>query len=69
MGSDSTPTLALRPPEAAKALGISESLLGRLTARGEVRAVKVSRKCTLYRPADLERWLTERSSEQRGVPA
>ena len=54
------PTLALRPREAAKALGIGERLLWSLTNQGVIPHVKLGR-ATLY-PTDLLReWLAEQS--------
>ena len=38
------PRLALRPKEAAKALGIGERLLWSLTNRGEVSCVRMGRR-------------------------
>jgi hypothetical protein len=52
--------LALRPKEAAKALGISERTLWGLTApRGPIAATKIGGKggCTLYAVCDLQNWL------------
>jgi len=55
------PVLALRPREAAKALGISERLLWSLTApRGPIPVVRVG-AARLYRLADLDGWLARAS--------
>lgn len=53
-------SLALRPDDAAAALGISRKFLYLLTKRGEIRAVKVGR-AVLYPRVNLERWLADRS--------
>jgi len=52
-------SLALRPDDAAAALGISRKFLYILTKRGEIPAVKVGR-AVLYPRVNLERWLAER---------
>ena len=52
------PRLALRPKEAAKALGIGERLLWSLTNRGVIPHVKLG-KAVLYPIGELERWLAE----------
>ncbi len=49
--------LALRPREAAKALGISERMLWSLTApRGRIQSVRVG-SCVLYPVTGLQAWL------------
>ena len=49
--------LALRPREAAKALGISERMLWSLTApRGTIQSVRVG-SCVLYPVTGLQVWL------------
>ncbi len=49
--------LALRPREAAKALGISERMLWSLTApRGTIPAVRIG-TCVLYPVTGLQAWL------------
>ena len=53
-----TPALALRPREAARAIGISERLLWSRTRAGEIPHVRVGR-CVLYPVAALEQWLAE----------
>lgn len=54
------PALALRPKEAAKAIGIGERLLWSMTNRGEIPHVRVGR-AILY-PVDLLRdWLAQRA--------
>lgn len=53
---DATPKLALRPREAAKALGISERLLWSKTNSGEIPHLRIG-KAILY-PVDVLRdWL------------
>ena len=44
----------LRRIEAARALGINASLSAKLTARGEVKSVKIGKRAVRYRPADLQ---------------
>ena len=57
--------LALRPREAAKALGISERMLWSLTApRGTVPAVRIG-TCVLYPVAGLQAWLDRQA---QGAP-
>ena len=48
--------LALRPREAAKALGVSESTLYRLRVNGKLPSVRVG-AALLYRMTDLETFL------------
>jgi hypothetical protein len=57
--------LALRPREAAKALGISERMLWSLTApRGAIPAVRIG-TCVLYPVAGLQAWLDRQA---QGAP-
>ncbi len=59
-----TRRLALRPAEAAKALGISARLLWQLTHDGVIPCVRVGsgkRKSVLYPVAMLEQWLAEQA--------
>lgn len=56
--------LALRPKEAAAAIGIGTSLLWTMTRRGEVPHIKLG-KAILYPVAALEGWLMERANEGR----
>ncbi len=63
MNNVATP-LALRPREAAKALGISPRLLWQLTKDGHIPCVRVGggkRKTVLYPLADLQAWLTRQA--------
>jgi len=54
-----TDRLALRPAEAARALGIGRRLLWSMTVSGEVPHVKVGR-CTLYPVDALRDWLARK---------
>jgi len=56
-----TPCLALRPREAAKALGVSERTLWDWTQRGEVPHVRRG-KTILYPVDSLRRWLDEQAT-------
>ena len=56
--------LALRPRDAARALGISQRTLYELTRRGELPAVKLKR-AVIYPRTALVEWL-ERSSAKGG---
>jgi excisionase family DNA binding protein len=61
--------LALRPREAAKALGISARHLWQLTKEGHVPCVRVgsgTRKTVLYPVANLQDWLTRQVTQERG---
>jgi excisionase family DNA binding protein len=57
--------LALRPRNAAAALGISPSTLDRLTRDGQIPHVKINR-LVLYRVDSLRQWLKDR--EEGGQP-
>lgn len=63
-GHTAPPRLALRPREAAVALGIGERLLWSLTNRGDIPHVKLGR-CTVYPVASLEKMLIEQSAGDR----
>lgn len=52
--------LALRPKDAARALGISERLLWSKTHTGEIPHFRIG-KAILYPVAVLERWLAEKA--------
>lgn len=56
--ADIVPRLALRPKEAAKALGIGVRLLWSLTNSGRIPHLKLGRT-VLYPVAELERLLAE----------
>ena len=61
--------LALRPREAAKALGISPRLLWQLTKDGHIPCVRVGsgkRQTVLYPLADLQAWLTRQAVMAKG---
>jgi excisionase family DNA binding protein len=61
--------LALRPREAAKALGISPRLLWQLTHDGLIPCVRVGsgkRRTVLYPVADLQAWLTRQAITTKG---
>jgi excisionase family DNA binding protein len=61
--------LALRPREAAKALGISPRLLWQLTKDGHIPCVRVGsgkRKSVLYPLAELQAWLTRQAAPAKG---
>lgn len=63
------PTLALRPREAAKALGISPRLLWQLTKDGRIPCVRIGgtkRQTVLYPLADLQAWLTNKANTTTG---
>jgi len=63
-GGDVAP-LALRPREAARALGVSERTLWALTKRGDVPHVRIGRR--VLSPLDLLRtWLAERATAKAG---
>jgi excisionase family DNA binding protein len=58
-------TLALRPREAAKALGISPRLLWQLTKDGRVPCVRVGgvkRHTVLYPLSELQAWLSQQAA-------
>lgn len=62
MTTPSVATLALRPRDAAKALGISARTLWSLTApRGPIPCLRIGRgkrRTVLYPVADLQAWLS-----------
>jgi excisionase family DNA binding protein len=65
MQNDVLSPLALRPREAAKALGISPRLLWQLTKDGHIPCVRVGegkRKTVLYPLADLQVWLSQKAN-------
>jgi excisionase family DNA binding protein len=66
---DTQTPLALRPREAAKALGISPRLLWQLTKDGHIPCVRVGtgkRRTVLYPLADLQAWLSRQAATARG---
>ena len=65
---DQTP-LALRPREAAKALGISQRLLWQLTHDGKIPCLRIGtgkRRVVLYSMADLLAWLVKEVEAAKG---
>lgn len=50
------PTLALRPIDAARALGISPRLLWSLTSSGQIPCVRLN-SCVVYPIETLQAWL------------
>ena len=58
------PRLALRPREAAAALGISEKALWSLTNMGLVPHIRLSERIVLYPIDGLRRWLDEQLNQQ-----
>ena len=59
------PRLALRPKDAAKALGIGERKLWEITV-DQTSGIPHTRfgKAIVYPVADLERWLAKRAAEE-----
>ena len=67
--TDLSSPLALRPREAAKALGISPRLLWQLTKDGHIPCVRVgsgTRKTVLYPVAELQAWLARQTAATEG---
>lgn len=67
--TDLSAPLALRPREAAKALGISERHLWQLTKDGQIPCVRVgsgTRKTVLYPVAELQAWLSRQAEAAKG---
>ena len=67
--TDLSSPLALRPREAAKALGISPRLLWQLTKDGHIPCVRVgsgTRKTVLYPVAELQAWLARQTAAKEG---
>lgn len=61
--------LAMRPVDAAKALGISPRLLWQLTHDGVIPCVRVGsgkRRTVLYPLADLQAWLSRQAQAAKG---
>ena len=57
----SPPRLALRPKDAARALGIGERLLWTLTNQNVIPHLRLGR-AVVYPVAELERWLVTQAS-------
>jgi hypothetical protein len=70
MATQSAELLALRPREAAKALGISPRTLWGLTSpRGPIPCVRIGhggRQNVLYPVADLQAWLSRQAEAAKG---
>jgi excisionase family DNA binding protein len=58
-----TPCLAMRPREAAAALGISERLLWEWTDRGQVPHIRMG-KAILYPVESLRDWLKQQAQKK-----
>lgn len=61
-----TPCLAMRPREAAKALGISPKTLWILTHEGQIPHARVG-ACVLYPVRELTDWLTKQAKAAVGA--
>ena len=70
MATQSVDSLALRPREAAKALGISARTLWGLTVpRGPIPCLRIGhgkRQTVLYPVADLRTWLGQQAEAEKG---
>lgn len=70
MAAQSVDSLALRPREAAKALGISARTLWGLTApRGPIPCLRIGhgkRQTVLYPVAELQAWLSRQVESEKG---
>ena len=61
------PRLALRPREAAQALGISERLLWRLTNQGDIPHLRLGLR-VVYPVDALQKWLADHPQKKGGGP-
>lgn len=61
VGDTPVTTLALRPKEAARALGIGERKLWAMTNAGELPHARIGR-AVVYPVHELQRWLTEQTT-------
>jgi excisionase family DNA binding protein len=59
------PRLALRPKDAAKALGVGQRLLWSMTNRGEIPHERMGR-AVVYPVDELRRWLSEQAQKNGG---
>ena len=69
MATQPAETLALRPRDAAKALGISPRHLWQLTHDGHIPCVRIGsgkRQTVLYPVAELQAWLTRQAEGAKG---
>jgi hypothetical protein len=70
MATQTVESLALRPREAAKALGISARTLWGLSApRGPIPCLRIGhgkRQTVLYPVSDLQAWLTREAEPAKG---
>jgi excisionase family DNA binding protein len=69
VSSNLSAPLALRPREAAKALGVSARHLWQLTKDGHIPCVRVGsgkRKTVLYPVTELQAWLSRQLSTTEG---
>lgn len=70
MATQTVESLALRPREAAKALGISARTLWGLTApRGPIPCLRIGhgkRQTVLYPVAELQAWLSRQADAAKG---
>ena len=57
-----TPSLSLRSPEAAKAIGVCEKTLWNLRKAGKIPHVRPSKGVVLYPVSALEKWLAEQAT-------
>ena len=67
--TDLSSPLALRPREAAKALGISARHLWQLTKDGHIPCVRLGsgkRRTVLYPLAEMQAWLTRQAATAKG---
>lgn len=59
--------LALRPAEAARALGVSERVVWELTNSGRVPVVRVGKRCVLLPIDGLREWLRDNAEGGGGA--
>ncbi len=64
--AQTTPALALRPRDAAQALGVSPRKLWQMTKDGEIPSLKVGRT-VLYPTAELQAWLSRQATSPKEV--